>query len=277
MRNLLSDTSTLRNPSRQLSVTLPFALLASLFVASIIIPLAVMSIEALSAPDQLHATVADASVRNAIILSFEAGAITAALSAILGIPLAWLLSRGRFPGRSLIQTIVDLPITIPHVVAGIAILFVYGRRGLLGEPLHQAFGLSFWGALPGIVVAMLFVSAPYTVSAARIAFDGVDARLERVSRSLGVGPWETLWRVVLPLCWRGLLSAVTLSYARAISEFGAVVLVAYYPMTSPVKIYNLFLSFGLPSAIAMSFVVLVVSLCVFLLLRIAARPKRAPV
>ncbi|MGH8279681.1 MAG: ABC transporter permease [Gammaproteobacteria bacterium] len=276
MLHLTPDTALLRNPSRQFSVTLPFALLASLFIASILIPLAVMSIQALSSPRELHATLLDASVRNAIILSFEAGAITAALSALLGIPLAWLLSRGRLPGRSIIQTIVDLPLTIPHVVAGIAILFVYGRRGLLGAPLHQAFGLSFWGALPGIVVAMLFVSAPYTVSAARIAFDGVDTRLERVSRSLGVGPWETLWRVVLPLCWRGLLSAVTLSYARAISEFGAVVLVAYYPMTSPVKIYNLFLDFGLPRAIAMSFEVLIVSLCVFLVLRIAAHKRPQP-
>ncbi|HEX7325956.1 MAG TPA: ABC transporter permease [Rhodanobacteraceae bacterium] len=264
----------MHNASRQLSVTLPFALLASLFIASIILPLATMSVQALSAPGQLRHTLADASVRNAIVLSFEAGGIAAIVAGVLGIPLAWLLSRGQFPGKSILQVIVDLPLTIPHVVAGIAILFVYGRRGLLGAPLNHMFGLSFWGSLPGIVVAMLFVSAPYTVSAARIAFDGVDTRLEKVSRSLGVGPWKTLWRVVVPLCWRGLLSAVTLSYARAISEFGAVVLVAYYPMTSPVKIYNLFLSFGLPQAISMSFVVLVVSLCVFLILRLAAHTRR---
>lgn len=264
----------MRHAGRQLTVTVPLAVLASLFIASIILPLATMSIQAASAPGVLRSTLADASVRNAIILSFEAGAIAAALSGVLGIPLAWLLARSRFRGRSLVEAIVDLPLTIPHVVAGIAILFVYGRRGLLGAPLHHVFGLDFWGALPGIVVAMVFVSAPYTVAAARIAFDGVDVRLEQVARSLGAGPWRTLRRVVVPLCWRGLLGAMTLSYARAISEFGAVVLVAYYPMTSPVKIYNLFLSFGLPQAISMSFVVLIVSLCVFLVLRIAARPPR---
>lgn len=264
----------MRSPSRQVSVTLVFSLLAALFIASIVLPLATMSIQALSAPHQLHASLADASVRNAIVLSFEAGGIAALLAGVMGIPLAWLLSRCRFPGRSLVQTIVDLPLTIPHVVAGIAVLFVYGRRGLLGAPFDHFFGLTFWGALPGIVVAMLFVSAPYAVSAARIAFDAVDPRLEKVSRSLGVGPWPTLFRVVLPLCWRGLLSAVTLSYARAISEFGAVVLVAYYPMTAPVKIYNLFLSFGLPQAISMSFIVLIVSLCVFLILRLAAHGRR---
>lgn len=262
-----------RNPGRQPAVTLPLALLASVFIASIILPLMAMSIQAMGSPGALRDTVADASVRDAIILSFEAGAIAAAVAGLFGIPLAWLLSRHRFPGRSLVQAIVDLPLTVPHVVAGIAILFVYGRRGLLGAPLHDWFGLSFWGSVPGIVVAMAFVSAPYTVSAARIAFDGIDPRLEQVSRSLGVGPWATLRRVVLPLAWRGLLSAMTLSYARAVSEFGAVVLVAYYPMTSPVKIYNLFLSFGLPQAISMSFVVLVVSLCVFLVLRLLAHRR----
>lgn len=264
----------MRNPTRQLSVTLPFTLLAAIFIASILLPLGAMSIQALSDTGELQRSLADASVWNAIALSFEAGGIAAALAGLLGIPLAWLLSQRRFPGRSLVQTIVDLPLTIPHVVAGIAVLFVYGRRGLLGAPLGHLFGLSFWGSLPGIVVAMLFVSAPYTVSAARIAFDGVDGRLEKVSRSLGIGPWATLRRVVLPLCWRGLLSAVTLSYARAISEFGAVVLIAYYPMTSPVKIYDLFLTLGLPQAIAMSFIVLVVSLGVFLLLRLAARSRQ---
>ncbi len=263
-----------RGDNPQWTVIVPFMLLAALLVASIVLPLAMMSIQALATPGQLQETVLDRSVQGAIITSLEAGAITAALSGLLGIPLAWLLSRHRFWGRSLVQTLVDLPLTIPHVVAGIAVLFVYGRRGLLGEPLGHLLGLKFWGALPGIVIAMLFVSAPYTVAAARIAFDSVDARLEKVSRSLGIGPWATLWRVVLPLCWRGLLSAMTLSYARAISEFGAVILIAYYPMTSPVKIYNLFISFGLPQAISMSFVVLVVSLCVFLILRLLSRPSR---
>ena len=268
--------ASLRHPRRQPVVTLPFALLAALFLATIILPLGALSLQALTTPRQLHESLADASVRQAILLSFEAGGLAALLAGLLGIPLAWLLSRCPFPGRSIVQTIVDLPLTIPHVVAGIAILFVYGRRGLLGAPLHHVFGLSFWGTLPGIVVAMLFVSAPYTVSAARIAFDGVDARLEMVSRSLGVGPWRTLWRVVIPLCWRGLVSAMTLSYARAVSEFGAVVLVAYYPMTSPVKIYNLFLSYGLPQAISMSFIVLLVTLCVFLILRLATHRRQTP-
>ena len=262
------------NPKRQAAVTIPLALFASVFVASIVIPLAILSIRALSSPDELKSAILDGAVRDAILLSFEAGAITAALSGVFGIPLAWLLSRFRFPGRSLLQAVVDLPLTVPHVVAGIAVLFVYGRQGLLGDPLQQMFGLRFWWSLPGIVVAMLFVSAPYTVSAARITFDGVDQRLEKVARSLGTRPWGVLWRVVLPLSWRGLLSAVTLSYARAVSEFGSVVIIAYYPMTAPVKIYDLFLRTGLPKAIAVSFLVLVVSMGVFLTLNLLSRGRR---
>lgn len=264
------------NPNHQRSITFPFVLLAALFVASIIIPLAAIALHAMAMPHELKTTVMDSSVRGAILLSLEAGAITALISGLLGIPLAWLLSRFRFPGRGLVQTIVDLPLTVPHVVAGIAILLVYGRNGVLGAPLHELLDLNFWGSLPGIVAAMFFVSAPYTVSAGQIAFDGVNPRYENVARSLGIGPWRTLCRVVLPLCWRGLLSAVILSYARAISEFGAVIIIAYYPMTAPVKIYNLFLSFGLTQAITTSFVVLIVSLCVFLALRMVSRKRKLP-
>jgi len=261
-------------PSRQRRVTLPFALLGALFVASIVVPLAVLSIDALSAPGELARVAGDTEAQSAVLLSLEAAAITALTAGLLGIPLAWLLARSEFPGKSLIQAVVDVPLTVPHVVAGMAVLFVYGRRGLLGVPLHHFFGLKFWGSLPGIVVAMLFVSAPYTVSAARLAFEGIDPRLERAARSLGAGPWGVLWRVVLPLSWRGLLTAVTLSYARAVSEFGAVIIIAYYPMTAPVKIYNLFLRFGLPESLALSFIVLMVSLLIFLVLRGLAGVRR---
>ena len=261
-------------PSRQRWVTVPFALLGSLLVASIVVPLGVLSVQALGAPSELGRVAADAEAQAAVLLSLEAAAITALLSGLLGIPLAWLLARAQFPGKNLLQAVLDVPLTVPHVVAGMAVLFVYGRRGLLGVPLHQLFGLQFWSSLPGIVVAMLFVSAPYTVSAARLAFEGIDPRLEKAARSLGAGPWRVLRRVVLPLAWRGLLTAMTLSYARAVSEFGAVIIIAYYPMTAPVKIYDLFLRYGLPESLALSFIVLVISLLIFLVLRAVAGSGR---
>ncbi|MEJ2686964.1 MAG: ABC transporter permease [Gammaproteobacteria bacterium] len=261
-------------PARQRRVTLPFAALGALFVASIVVPLAVLSIDALSAPGELGRVAADSEAQSAVLLSLEAAALTALAAGVLGIPLAWLLARSQFPGKGLIQAVVDVPLTVPHVVAGMAVLFVYGRRGLLGVPLHHFFGLKFWGSLPGIVVAMLFVSAPYTVSAARLAFEGIDPRLEQAARSLGAGPWGVLWRVVLPLSWRGLLTAVTLSYARAVSEFGAVIMIGLFPLTEAVKIYKLFMGFGVTECLALSLIVLVISLLIFLLLRGLAGVRR---
>ncbi len=148
----------------------------------------------------------------------------------------------------MIEALIDLPLAVPHTVAGIALLMVFGRQGVLGEPLQALVGLKFWGTLAGIVVAMLFVSAPYTVNAARIGFEAVDPRLEKIARTLGLDPWRTFWRITLPLARRGIMTGVTLTYARSISEFGAVVILVYYPMTAPVMIYELFLRFGLDQA-----------------------------
>jgi len=114
---------------------------------------------------------------------------------------------------------------------------------------------------------MLFVAAPYTVNAAQIGFEAVDPRLEKVARTLGMGPWHVLLRVTLPLAWRSIVIGLTLTYARAISEFAAVAILAYYPMTAPVKIYELFLQFGLDESSAMALLLLVVSLALFILFR----------
>ena len=114
---------------------------------------------------------------------------------------------------------------------------------------------------------MLFVSVPYTVNAARIGFEAVDPRLEKIARTLGMGPWRTLFAITLPLSWRSIMTGLTLTYARAISEFGAVILLVYYPMTAPVQIYELFLRYGLDDAAAAAVLLLAVSLALFVLLR----------
>jgi len=209
-------------------------------------------------------------VRHAILLSLEAALITALFSGLLGVPLAYLLARARFPGKAVVAAAVDLPLAVPHTVAGIALLFVLGRQGIIGAPALALFGLSFWGTLAGIVAAMLFVSIPYTVNAARIGFEAVDPRLEMTARSMGLGPWSVLRHITLPLARRGIITGLTLSYARAISEFGAVIILAYRPMTAPVMIYEFFLRFGLDDAAAMSVLLLAISLLLFILLRALA-------
>ena len=131
---------------------------------------------------------------------------------------------------------IDLPLAVPHTVAGIALLDGVRPARRAGRAVPALVGLKFWGTLAGIVVAMLFVSAPYTVNAARIGFAVIDPRLEKIARTLGLNPWRTFLRITLPLARKSIMTGVTLTYARSISEFGAVVILVYYPMTAPVKI-----------------------------------------
>jgi molybdate/tungstate transport system permease protein len=263
-----------RSPARSLSLTLVFWLCASLLLGFILLPLLRLTVS--QSAGSLQRVAAIAGVRLAIRLSLEGAFLTAVLAALFGVPLAYLLARGRFPGRALVAAVVDLPLAVPHTVAGIALLFVLGRDGIIGAPLAALFGLKFWGTLAGIVAAMLFVSIPYTVNAARIGFEAVDPRLEMTARTLGLGPWQVLRRVTLPLAWRSIATGLTLTYARAISEFGAVVVLVYYPMSAPVKIYELFLRFGLDDAAAMSVLLLAIALGLFILLRLLAFGRVAP-
>lgn len=205
-------------------------------------------------------------MQRALALSLAGAFIAASVAALVGVPLAYVLARTSFPGKGVVAALIDLPLAVPHTVAGIALLMVFGRQGILGAPLAAA-GIRFWGSIAGVVAAMLFVSAPYAVNAARLGFEAVDPRLEKVARSLGMGPWRTLLHVTLPLSWRGIMTGLTLTYARAISEFGAVIVLVYYPMTAPVRIYELFLRFGLDEAAAGAVLLLAVALGLFILLR----------
>jgi len=213
-------------------------------------------------------------VRQAISLSLEAALLATGIAALMGVPLAYALARTEFHGKSIIAAIVDIPLAVPHIVAGIALLFVFGRHGIFGEPADHWLGLRFWGTMAGIVVAMLFVSAPYMVNAARIGFEAVDTRLEKVARTIGMGPWRVLWTITLPLAWRGIATGLALTYTRAISEFAAVVILVYYPMTAPVKIYELFLRFGLDRSAGMATLLLAITLALLILFRYVAYGQR---
>lgn len=242
-------------------VRLIFWLLGGLLLASIVLPL--VGLATFQSPDRVARVAAMPEVWSAIALSLAGASVTALIAGFFGFPLAYVLAHSRFRGKRLVEAVIDLPLAVPHTVAGIALLFVYGRRGMLGVPLRHTLGLQFWGTFAGIVVAMLFVSAPYAVNAARIGFASVDPRLEKTGRTLGVGPWGVLARVTLPLAWPSLLTGMSLTFARAISEFGAVVILAYYPMTAPVRIYELFLRFGVNQAAGMALIVLIIVLVLF--------------
>ncbi|MBO0729624.1 MAG: ABC transporter permease [Acidimicrobiaceae bacterium] len=242
-------------------------LLGGLLLVFIVLPL--IRLAATSSPSSLGHAASSEQIRHATLLSLQAAAITAVIATFFGVPLAYALARHRFRGRAVLQALVDLPLVVPHTVAGIALLFLLGRTGWIGRPAGNI-GVSFYGSQWGIVAAMLFVSCPFAVNSARVAFEAIDPRLEQAARSLGASPWHAFRRVTVPLGLRGVLTGAVLVYARSISEFGAVVIIAYYPATAPVEIYNLYLQSGLTQSAAAAVILLIVTLATFLVLRTLA-------
>ena len=245
---------------------------AALLFAFVLLPLLQMTLA--QSPTSLAAVAAMPDVRAAIALSVYTALATTAVAAVLGIPTAYLLSRPSFFGKQFLEAVVDLPLAVPHTVAGIALLFVFGREGIAGFLAGRYLGISFWGTGAGIVVGMLFVSLPYMVNSARAGFEGIDPRLAKAARTLGATPSQVLARVLLPLALRNILTGMVLTYARGIAEFGAVVLLAFYPMTAPVKIYELYLESGLHQASSAAVLLLAVVLVSFVLMRFLIGKKR---
>lgn len=253
-------------------LTVLFSVLGALLVLFIALPLA-RTVTA-SPPSLLWQTLLDPEVRGAISRTLYASLIATLLAFICGVPLAYLLARVDFPGKRVVEGIVDLPVVVPHSAAGIALLMVFGRQAPLGQ-MFGLLGLKFVSAVPGIVVAMLFVSLSFLVNAAREGFEAVDPRLERVARTLGASPWEVFWRVSFPLAWRSILSGAMMMWARGLSEFGAVVVLAYHPMVAPVLLYERFESFGLAYARPVAALMILICLAAFAILRSIAgkRPE----
>ncbi|NUP56793.1 MAG: ABC transporter permease, partial [Gemmatimonadaceae bacterium] len=164
----------------------------------------------------------DAELRASLLLTASTATLATLVAVVLGTPIAWLLARGRMPAAALVGALLDLPLLIPHPVAGIALLLAFGRASPLGGALDRA-GIALLGSPLAIGLAMLFVAAPLYVSAAREAIARVDARYESVARTLGDSAWRAAWRVTRPLAGRGLVAAAVVMWARAASEFGAIV------------------------------------------------------
>ncbi|HEX7338024.1 MAG TPA: ABC transporter permease [Gemmatimonadales bacterium] len=221
----------------------------------------------MATPQSLGEAFRDAELRDSIVLTVLTASAATLMGALLGVPLAYLLARRSFPGRRIVQGLIDLPVVIPHPVAGIALLLFLGRRSEVGGAL-AGMGLEFVSHIPGIVVAMLFVSAPILVSGAREAFRSVDPQLERVARTLGDTGWGAFRRVTLPLAGRGILAASILAWARSVSEFGSIVILTYNPKVASIFIYDRFTAFGLPAAIPAAVVLLLVALTVFVVVRV---------
>jgi molybdate/tungstate transport system permease protein len=217
-------------------------------------------------PQTLWAVLGRQEVRQALTLSLTSSALATGLVAVWGIPLAYALARTDFRGRGLVESLIDLPILIPQSVVGIALLVILGPGSPLGQTLEQA-GLGVSGRFAGIVIAQVFVASPFLIKTAMTAFEAVPAHLENVSRTLGAGPASTFWRISLPLASRGIFTGLILCWARAISEFGALLLFAANPQTAPVLAHNEFLQAGISEARPIAVVLLLVCLWIFILLQ----------
>ena len=210
--------------------------------------------------------VADAELRAALALTVATATASTLIAALLGTPLAYWLARREFRGRALVQAVLDLPLLIPHPVAGIALLILLTRGSPLGAAL-LAIGVRVVGSPLAIVVAMLFVSAPIYVSAAREAIADVDPRYEAVARTLGDSFRDSVHRVTLPMAWRGLLAGAVTAWARAASEFGAIVILAWQPRVASVLSYDRFTTYGLREALPVAAALVLLALVPIALLR----------
>ena len=160
-----------------------------------------------------------------------------------GLALAWLLARHRWPGKSLVETLVALPLVMPPVATGLLLLKLLGRHGVLGRWLEETFGVEIVFTWKAVVIATAVMSFPLLVRTARVAFENVSPRVEHVARTLGAGPWRVFWTITLPLALPGVIAGAVLAFARALGEFGATIMVAGFipgkTATLSLSIYHL--------------------------------------
>lgn len=247
------------------ALQLIFSLLGALILLFILAP--VLGLLFSSSPLKLFETAKDPEVKNSIMLTLGTSMGGTLLFALAAVPFSWILARYSFPMKKLVTAIIDLPVVIPHSAAGIAVLGFISRDTWLGKASTAA-GFNFVGHPAGIMIAMAFVSLPYLINAARDGFISVPERLEKAALTLGASPIRVFFTISLPLAWKNILSGLILMFARGMSEFGAVVIIAYHPMITPVLIYERFTSFGLKYAQPVSVIFILVVLVFFMMIRL---------
>lgn len=243
-------------------------LLGAVGLAFFLIPLIGLLVRAPWA--SLASVLASDLVTDALLLSVATSLAATGLAAVMGVPLAWMLARVRLPGRSLFRGLVLLPLVLPPVVGGAALLFSLGRRGVIGQVLESATGLVLPFSLWGVIIANTFVAMPFLVITVEGALRNLDPRLEAAAASLGAGRLTVLRRITLPLIAPSLISGLVLTWARAFGEFGATVTfagnLAGRTQTLPLAVF-VALESDRDAAIAISLVMVGVSLAVLVALR----------
>jgi len=249
-------------------IPLPLIVPAGLSLLFLVLPLAGLLIRApwTTLPQRLT----EPGVLTALRLSLQTATLATLLCVVLGVPLAWLLARIEFPGRRVVRALVTVPLVLPPVVGGVALLLVFGRRGILGSWLDSTFGITLPFTTTGVVLAEAFVAMPFLVIAVEGALRGADTRYEEAAATLGAGRWTTFTHVTLPLVAPGVAAGAVLCWARALGEFGATITFAgNFPgrtQTMPLAVY-LALETDLQAAIVLSLILLAVSVTILASLR----------
>ena len=254
----LARTHFTRRPSRTPELLVP-ALLGALILVYFAIPFGAFIartgtanvLAGLSTPE------AQVAIRNSLLTA----PVSTAIATVFGVPLAYVLARTTFPGKRLVEALVILPLIIPPVVGGAMILTAVGRFTPIGAAA-AALGIPLTDSLVGVILAQTFVAAPFVIITARAGFGGVDERLEQASRSLGYGPLSTFWNVSLPLARGAIVAGIVLTFARAIGEFGATMMVAYNPRTMPTRIWVDFIAGGIDAIVPLALALLAITLLV---------------
>lgn len=244
---------------------------AAILVAFIVVPLAGLFFHI--EPRDLIAALQTGAARDALRLSIITTFCSLAITLLLGTPLAYILDRAEFPGRSFVDAVVDLPIVVPPAVAGLALLLAFGRNGTLGPLLGKA-GIQLTFTTVAVIMAQTFVASPFYVRGARAGFAAVDRTLEAASATLGMGPLRTFAFITVPLAAPALIAGAVLSWARALGEFGATIMFAGnlqgVSQTLPLAVYLNLESGNLPVAVALSVILILFSLVVVLAVHITS-------
>jgi len=245
--------------------------LGGLVLLFIIAPLAGLFFN--TSPKDISDSITDKEVSKSIWLTLLSAMAATLFFSMLAIPLAYILAKKSFPLKRLVNGIIDLPIVIPHSAAGIAILGVISQQSFLGSSLSKL-GLNLVGHPVGISLAMAFVSIPFLINAAREGFASVPDRLEKAALTLGASQMRVFFTISLPLAWRGIISGLVMMFARGMSEFGAVIIIAYHPMITPILIFERFNAFGLKYARPVAVLFIIVCLLFFIMMRLLTKEKK---
>lgn len=263
---MTSATQTERRTGRRIPWLL--VVLGGLGMAVFAIPLA--GLLARTPWSELPALLSNDLAVEALRLSLVSSLAATAVAAVLGVPLAWLMARVSFPGRSVVKALVTLPLVLPPVVGGAALLFAFGRRGLVGEPLAQATGLVLPFSTWGVILANTFVAMPFLVITVHGALRNLDPRFEGAAATLGARRWTVLRRVTLPMIGPSLLAGLVLTWARALGEFGATITFAGNlpgrTQTLPLAVF-VALESDRDTAVALSLLMVAIAMIVLITLR----------